>query len=217
MRKLAPLSTYAALAIATFAGSATAIRAEEPGQVTVAGFHGGTPVDVHPAESCQNCDHETCIERRRVDDCVTGKMLCYKTSIHKEYVSVPEVRYVWRLKCITKEIPCDVTKTVCKDEEVEHGFETEEWEKHPSECGDIYCKTCKPQTEKLACKRCETAPGKSTIKVHYWSCVKVPYTVYRQVAREVCVKQPCYEKVKVPITRYKCEHCHGLGCRFCRP
>ena len=61
---------------------------------------------------------------------------------------------------------------------------------------------------------CQTEPGKTTIKVHYLSCVKEPYTVYRQVEKEVGVKQPCYERVDVPITRHVCEHCGGLGCEF---
>jgi hypothetical protein len=29
------------------------------------------------------------------------------------------------------------------------------------------------------------------------------------------VKQPRFEKVEVPITRYVCEHCGGLGCKHC--
>ena len=50
-----------------------------------------------------------------------------------------------------------------------------------------------------------------------WTCVKVPYTVYRQVEKEVGVKQPCYEKVEVQVTRHVCENCGGLGCHFCQP
>ena len=44
----------------------------------------------------------------------------------------------------------------------------------------------------------------------------MPYTVYRQVEKEVGVKQPCYEKVEVPVMRHVCEHCGGLGCEFCK-
>jgi hypothetical protein len=206
----------ATLAVVFLASSSTASRADELRTVKLVS-HSSTPVDVHLPESCDNCGHETCITRRRVDDCVTGKMKCYKTKICKEYVSIPEVRYVWRMKCITKEIPCDINKAVCKDEEVDHYYETEQWQKFPTECGDIHCKTCVPQSEKITCKRCEIEPGKSTIKVRYWTCVKVPYTVYRQVEKEVCVKQPRYEKVKVPITRHCCEHCNGVGCWICKP
>ena len=54
------------------------------------------------------------------------------------------------------------------------------------------------------------------MKVHYWSYVKVPYTVYRQVAQEVCVKQPRCEKVDVAVTRYVCEYCGGKGCKHCQ-
>jgi hypothetical protein len=207
---------FVALAVLFLASSSAVSRADEAGAVRLVS-HASTPVDVHPPESCENCDHETCIARRRIDDCLTGKVKCFKMKICKEYVSVPEVRYVWRMKCITKEIPCDSTKPVCKDEEVDNYYETEEWQKQPTECGDVHCKCCVPQTEKVNCKRCEFEPGKSTIKVRYWSCVKVPYTVYRQVAKDVCVKQPYYEKLKVPVTRYCCEHCDGAGCWLRKP
>jgi hypothetical protein len=107
---------------------------------------------------------------------------------------------------------------VCKTTEVDHQYQIEHWEKESLPCGDErYCKTCETKTEKLpVVSDCETKPGKTTIKVHYWTCVKVPYTVYRQVEKEVGVKQPYCEKVEVPICRHVCEHCGGLGCEFCK-
>jgi len=173
---------------------------------------------VHAPDSCEQCGHEGCVERTKVEDCVVGEKKVYKTTIHHEYVSIPEVRYRWQMKYITKEIPADTCKTVCEDEDVEHHYEVEHWEKKELPCGDeLHCKTCVPQCEKLQVKKCKTEPGKTTVKVHYWSCVKVPYTVYRQVEKEVCVTQPRCEKVEVPVTRYVCKHCGGIGCKFCKP
>ena len=178
----------------------------------------GTPVDIHCPEACENCGHEVCVNREKVEDCVKGEKKVYKSSIHTEYVSIPEVRYKWEMKCITKEIPCETCIPVCKTHEVDHQYQVEHWEKECLPCGgDRYCKTCETKTEKLpVVSDCETKPGKTTIKVHYWTCVKVPYTVYRQVEKEVGVKAPCHEKVEVPITRHVCEHCGGLGCEFCQ-
>jgi hypothetical protein len=179
----------------------------------------GTHVDVHRPESCKQCGHERCIDRCREDECVKGEAKLYKTCIHHEYVAVPEVRYKWEMKCITKEVPCDYCKTVCKDREVEHTYQVEHWQKVCDDgCCQTHCKSCECKCEKLECKECETKPGKTTVKVHYWSYVKVPYTVYRQVEKEVCVKQPYCEKVDVCVTRYVpcCEHCGGKGCPLCR-
>jgi hypothetical protein len=120
------------------------------------------------------------------------------------------------MKCIKKEIPCETCKTVCEDQDCIHPYQVEHWEKQQTGCSELHCKTCQTETEKLATKTCKEVPGKTTIKLHYWSCVKVPYTTYRQVKQEVCVKQPRHEKVEVPVTRFVCEHCGGLGCGFCK-
>ena len=186
------------------------------GWLNVSHLWKGTPVDVHRAESEVQCAHEGCIERTPVQDCVVGKKEVFKTSVRYEYVSIPEVKYRWEMKCITKEIPCDGCKTVCETEEVEHPYSVERWDKQKTACGELHCKTCEPQSEKLVTKKCKEVPGKTAIKVRYWSCVKVPYTTYRQVKQEVCVKQPRHEKVEVPVTRYVCDHCGGLGCGFCK-
>jgi hypothetical protein len=119
------------------------------------------------------------------------------------------------MKWVTKEVPAEYCKPVCETRNVDHPYEVEHWQKQELDCGELHCKTCEPKTEQIACKTCKTEPGKTTVKVHYWSCVKVPYTVYRQVEREVCVKQPRYEKVEIPVTRYVCQNCGGRGCGQC--
>ena len=179
----------------------------------------GTPVDLHPhdCDHCGNAGGEMCIERVPVKECVKGKKKVYHTSIRYEYVSVPETRYRWKKKWITKEVPCDYCKPTCKDDKTDHCFGAERWDKHDLGCGKLHCKSIEPKIEKLPTKQCESKPGKTTVKVHYWSCVKEPYTVYRQVRKPVCVKQPRYIHVKVPITRYECKHCEGAGCDKCCP
>ena len=177
----------------------------------------GTPVDVHCPQACKNCGHETCIERTPVQDCVVGEKQVSKTSIRKEYTTIPEVRYKWCYVWVEKEVPSTYCKTVCEPKEYDHQYQVEKWQKQTLPCGaEEHCKTCETKTEKLTCQQCKVETAKTKIKVHYWSCVKVPYTVYRQVEKEVCVKQPRVEKVCVPVTRYVCEHCGGIGCRFCR-
>ncbi|MGA2256688.1 MAG: hypothetical protein ABSG53_18730 [Thermoguttaceae bacterium] len=177
----------------------------------------GTPVDVHCPQACNNCGHEVCIERAPVQDCVVGEKKVYTTSIHKQYVTIPEVRYKFQMVFVEKEIPAEYCKTVCEPKTVDHQYQAEHWEKQTLPCGDeLHCKTCETKTEKLTQQECKTEKGKTTIKVHYWSCVKVPYTVYRQVEKEVCVKQPRTEKVCVSVTRYECQNCGGIGCALCR-
>jgi hypothetical protein len=177
----------------------------------------GTPVDVHCPQACKNCDHETCIERTPIQDCVVGEKKVSKTTIHKQYTTIPEVRYKFCWVLVEKEVPSEYCKTVCEPKEYDHQYQVEHWQKQNLPCGaEQHCKTCETKTEKLTCQQCKVETAKTTIKVHYWSCVKVPYTVYRQVEKEVCVKQPRTEKVCVPVTRYVCEHCGGIGCRFCR-
>ncbi len=216
MRKTSTPRLAIALAAMLLAAFSRSALAGDLGWLNVTNWFKGTKVDVHRPEASKQCGHEGCIERVPCEECVTGEKKEWKTTIHHEYVAIPEVRYRWEMKWITKEIPCESgCIPVCKDRPVEHEYESEHWEKYQSGCCELHCKTCEPKTEKLDCKECESKPGKTTVKVHYWSCVKVPYTVYRQVEKEVCVKQPRYEKVEVPITRYVCEHCGGLGCKHC--
>lgn len=179
----------------------------------------GKSVDLKSHE-CEKCGHahdkgEHCIERYPVDDVVIGKKKVYDSKIKYEWVSIPETRYHWKKKMITKEIPCPYCKPICVTEEGERCVGQETWEKQCDKCSELHCKHIQPVQEKALRKHCEHTKGETTIKVKYWSCVKVPYTVYRQVKQPVCVKQPRYEKVEVPITRYVCKHCKGGGCSHC--
>lgn len=217
MRRLSIVGVFAALAALSVAMNSRALYAGDWGWLDVTHLWKGTPVDVHAPQSCEQCGHEGCIERTPVEDCVVGKKKEFKTSVRYEYVSIPETKYRWQMKCITKEIPCDTCKTTCEFKDVDHPYQVERWEKQPTACGELHCKTCEQKVERLpVVTDCKTEPAKTTIKVHYRSCVKVPYTVYRQVRQEVCVKQPYCEKVDVPVTRYVCDHCGGLGCGFCK-
>jgi len=212
------LNPAALVALIVLSAVSMTLGADCPEWLAVLNPFRGTPVDVHCPADCDNCGHEVCVDRTKVQDCVKGEKKVYKSSVHKEYVAIPEVRYRWEMKCVTREIPCETCKPVCKTEEVDHPYQVEHWEKQEISCSeDRYCKSCETKIEKLpVVTDCETKPAKTTIKVHYITCVKVPYTVYRQVEKEVGVVQPCYEKVEVPICRHVCEHCGGLGCKFCQ-
>ena len=180
---------------------------------------GKTATDVS-AHECHECNDPQCIERIPVEECVFGKKKVYDSSIRYEYVSIPEVRYRWKNKWVTKEIPCEYCKPVCKTEDGESCYGAERWDKAKLACSTQHCKTIEPKTEKQTCKYCGSEPGKTTVKVRYKTCVKVPYTVYRRVKRPVCIKQVRYEKVEVSITRYKCkkagcDRCSGNGCANC--
>ena len=217
MRKVLKLGVFVAVVALPLAFPSRSILAVDWGWLNVTHLWKGTPVDVHRPEACEQCGHEGCIERIAVEDCAVGKKKEFKTSVRCQCVAIPETRYRWQMKCITKEIPCDTCKTVCEINDVDHAYQVERWEKQPGECGELHCKTCETKIERLpSVTGCKEEPAKTTIKVHYWSCVKVPYTVYRQVPQEVCVKQPCYEKVEVPVTRHVCSGCGGIGCCFCK-
>ncbi len=171
----------------------------------------------HHCDKCGNA-HEPdgpCIERFPVKDCVIGKKKVYDSKICYEYVSIPETRYRWKNKWVTKEIPCPYCKPVCKTEDGEHCFGEEKWEKQCTVCGKLHCKHIETKIEKLPVKRCAHEPDETTIKARYWSCVKEPYLVYRRVKKPVCIKEPRYERVKVAVTRYVCKHCDGGGCGQC--
>lgn len=197
----------------------------------------GKGVDLHQYD-CDDCPPDTvCIQRQPVKECVVGKKLLYKSKIRYEWVSIPETRYRWKKMHITKEIDCPYCKPVCKTEESQNCFGVEKWETAASAgpcgegcgesccgdggcgdgagCGKLHCKNIVPQLEKTKCKYCGREPGETVVKAKVWSCVRVPYTVYRRVKRPVCVKQPCYEKVNVQVTRHVCTHCGGIGCGQC--
>lgn len=185
-------------------------------------------VDLKPYQGRSCCRTDTscpeCIERVPVQECVTGKKKVYDCKTCYEYVSIPEVRYRWVTKWVTREIPCDYCKPVCKTQDGENSYGEERWDKQPEGCGaTLHCRSIDWKREKADCKFCDRKPGKTTIKVRYKTCVKEPYTVYRQVKRPICVKIPRYEKVKVWITRHECrkpdcpacEFCNGAGCEQC--
>lgn len=218
--------------LALMMASANPLCAGEPRT----GFHwpirltkwfGKSSVDVSSYE-CDHCGqiHEAgveCIERIPVSECVKGKKTVYDCKVRYEYVSVPEVRYRWKMKWVTKEIPCEGYKPVCKSEDGQRCYGAERWDEYCADCGEVHCKSIEHKTENAPCKYCDCEPGQTTIKVRYKTCVKEPYTVYRQIKRPVCVKQPRFEKVEVTITRHKCrsyecdtcEDCDGAGCASC--
>lgn len=177
----------------------------------------GKDVATHDCDKCGYVHGagEKCVGRYAVEDCVVGKKKVYDCKVRYEWVSIPETRYHLKKQLVTKKIPCPYCKPVCKTEAGQHCFGQEKWEKFGTKCEQLHCKHIEPQLEKESRKHCEHVKGETTITVKYWSCVEVPYTVYRQVKRPVCVKQPHYEKVNVPVTRYVCEHCQGDGCSHC--
>ncbi len=218
MRK--PCVLWMALAmLAVLAASSAALPAAELPLANLALLLKGTPVDVPCPGSCEQCKKEFCIERVPVKKCVKGKKKVYDCKVRYQYVSIPETRYRWVNKCITKDIPACYCKPVCKTKEGSRSYQSEKWEKEGfqtcSGCGGLYCKYCENKTEKAPCKYCDSKPGKTTIRVCYKSCIKQPYTVYRRVKQPVCVKKPRYERVRVSITNYKCRHCNGGGCDNC--
>ena len=158
---------------------------------------------------------EHCITRIPVQDVVVGKKEVFQGKVKYEWVSVPETRYHLKKKLITKEIPCTYCKPVCVTGECRKCVGEEKWEAYCDKCSETHCRHLEYKTELVPTKECQHAKGETTIKVKYHSCVKVPYIVYRRVKRPVCVKQPRYEKVDVPITRYVCQHCNGGGCADC--
>ncbi len=179
-------------------------------------FFTGKKIDLKE-HSCNECGgshpaDEYCITRHEVEECVVGKKKVYATKIKYEWVSVPETRYHWKNKLITEDVDCPYCMPVCKTEECERCVGRETWVKHEGECGDVHCRHIEPIMEKGETKHCEHEEGETTVRVKYWSCVKVPYTVYRQIKRPVCVKQPRYQKAKVKITRYVCSDCGNGGC-----
>ena len=166
-----------------------------------------TGVDVRSYEICPDCGQshdcdDECIKRVAVPDCVIGKKRMFCGSVHYEYVVVAEVRYRWKTKWITKEVPADFEEPVCKTDEGTCPNDVQDWTSCDDCEGKVYCETTKPELEGIESKRIECQPGQTSIRVRYKSCVKEPYTVYRQIRRPIAVKQPCFEKVEVPVTRY---------------
>ena len=232
MSSLSVAKLSLAIVAISFAVSQNGLSAAEPGRgfrlpFKLTSWFTKSSVNVHP-HKCNDCGqvHDAgveCIERIPIEECVTGKKRVYECKTAYEYVSIPEVRYRWKTRWVTKEIPAEGCKPVCKTQDGENCYGAERWEKDDLGCSKLHCKIVDQKLEKQQCKHCESVPGQTTIKVRYKTCVKEPYTVYRQVKRPVCVKIPRYEKVKILITRYKCkgaqcescQHCQGAGCDSC--
>ncbi|MCH9033672.1 MAG: hypothetical protein IID42_04110, partial [Planctomycetes bacterium] len=87
------------------------------------------------------CRH--CVKRIPVTKCVVGKKKVYDCKVRYEYVAIPETKYRWVKRLVTKEIPCDYSKPVCKTEKFDHNYVVEHWEKEDLGCrGELHCKTC---------------------------------------------------------------------------
>lgn len=196
----------------------------------------GIDLEEHQCDSCGRSltQGEICIKRIPVTECLVGKKEVFNSSVRYEWVSIPETRYHFKDVLITKEIPCPYCMPVCEFKDGQRCVGKEKWKKHgggTSECGkcsELHCKHIEPVLEKTEKVCLKHEKGETTIKVKYYSCVKVPYTVYRRVKKPICVKEPCYEKVKVKITRYICQdcsegqgdgnscpNCNGEGCTDC--
>lgn len=178
-------------------------------------FGHGTAVDVPCPQSCDQCKGEGCIERVPVKECVSGKKLVYDIKKRYEYVTIPETRYRFVTRCVTKEVKCDYCMPFCEASDVPHCYESEHWEESETACGKLHCKTCQKKMENLPCQKCGRKPGETVVKVKVRECVKEAYTVYRQVAKEICVKQPRYEHATVLVTRYECRQCDNKACKGC--
>ena len=222
------VQSLAVLLLPILVSTAVAAEPESRSQIQLTGWSKPSSVDLTPYNGGQCCRLDTpcpeCIERVPVRECVTGLKKVYDCKIRYEYVSIPEVRYRWVKRWVTREIPCDYCKPVCKTQDGQNCFGQERWDKQKKVCGTtLHCRSIEQKLEKADCKYCGRAPGETTIKVRYKTCVKEPYTVYRRVKRPICVKQPRYEKVKVWITRHECrtsncqscQSCDGAGCQSC--
>lgn len=163
--------------------------------------------------------HESTVTRTPVDKCIHGKKEVDNVKIRCEYETVPETRYRYVRRLVCKEIPSSGCKTVCTDKGGTTSITTQQWNDSSKGKADgkkggatVHCSDCVDQDQSTSCISCDSSKGKTTTKVHYWTCVKEPYTVYHQIKREVAVNQPHYEHVKVPITKYVCDHCNQAGC-----
>ena len=162
------------------------------------------------------CSGEQCVQVVPVKECVVGKKKVYDCKVRYEWVTIPETRYRIHYRWVTKTVPCAYCQPVCEAKDTSHVYSTEKWEQRPHGDGTLHCKTCERKTEKGQCKYCGSKDGKTTVKVRVRECVKEPYTVYRQVKRPVCVKQPRYERTEVTITKNVCSRCGGQGCTSCK-
>ncbi|MFV1965055.1 MAG: hypothetical protein ACC628_06500 [Pirellulaceae bacterium] len=143
----------------------------------------------------------TCIALASVDDQVVGKKQVYDSSVRHEWVTVPETKYRWKKRLVTKEIPCEYHKPLCETTQAKQVVVRETWRQEDFRGGELHWKIQDPQQESIPVKQCKHEPGETTIKVRYWTTVKEPYTVYRQIKRPVCIIQPRNEPATVTVTR----------------
>lgn len=198
------------------AATASAAGPDLPGLLS--GWLGHFSVDVHAPQACDQCEDEKCVVRQPIEKCVKGKKEVFDCLKKYEYVSIPETRYRWVKRWVTEERTCPYCMPVCESKDGTHCYETENWavrKLSDKEGAEVHCKECQTRQETLPCKHCGRRKGETTVRVKYLSCVKEPYTVYRRVRQEVCVKRPSTEKVDVVVTAYRCHHCADGGCSHC--
>jgi hypothetical protein len=187
----------------------------------------GTDVRTYTCDECgqQHPPDMECTQRVAISDCIVGRKRVYDCEVRCEYVSVPEVRYRLKTIWVTKEIPAPGCYPVCKITDGQNCYGEEHWDDYnKGTVCETHCRSIEPKVEKVDCKQCQFEKGETTIKVRYKTCVKVPYTVYRRVKRQVCVKIPCDEEVDVQIIRHECHDpdckgcssCNGAACSNCR-
>jgi hypothetical protein len=81
MKRVSKSWLFVAVAALPIAFQSGVLCAGDWGWLNVSHLWKGTPVDVHRAESEEQCAHEGCIERTPVDDCVVVKKDVFKTSV----------------------------------------------------------------------------------------------------------------------------------------
>lgn len=155
---------------------------------------------------CNACGHPhahgaACVVLASVDDQVIGKKRVDDSSIRYEWATVPETQYRWKKRLVTKEISCEYCKPFCETTQAEQVVVREKWQQEDFPGGEIHCRVQDLQQEAIPVTQCKHEPGETTIKVRFWTTVKEPFTVYRQVKRPVCVKQTRREPATVTVTR----------------
>ncbi len=217
MRKLSVLGAVVVISAILLLPHQDAFAGELPWS-RLGGMLKSTPVDVPCPQSCDQCTGEFCIQRVPVTECVVGKKLVYDIKKTYEYVTIPETRYRFVTRHVTKEVECPYCMPTCETTEVDRCYKSEQWTSDDTGCGKLHCRSCTTKFEKYPCKHCGRKPGQTVVKVRVKECVKEAYTVYRQVKRPVCIKQPRYERTEVSVTRYVCKDCNqcgGQGCDSC--
>ena len=107
MRSILVLSAFVGLFAISVATHERTLFASGPECLEALNPFRGTPVDVHCSTACDTCGHEFCIDRKKVEECVTGEKEALQDlgpqGIRLHSGSPLPVE----MKCVTKEIPCD--------------------------------------------------------------------------------------------------------------